>query len=76
MDLDTQARLIALEHAIGILIMTHPEPGKFADIYRQTLDTSYKDNPFHPHPPELRQRVLALADTLIHTLQEHAAPRP
>lgn len=52
-------RLLVLQRAIAALVMTHPDPKAFADIFRTATSLSQVDHLLAPNAPDAWKREAA-----------------
>lgn len=71
----TAVRLFVLQRAIGALIVTHPDPGKFAQIFGAATGIAQIEHATSDAPASFRQEAAQFARELIDLAEDEAAFR-
>lgn len=76
-ELITAARLNVLKRAIGALIVSHPDPGRFSQLFDAATGLAQIEHMTAPNAPaSVREAATQLARELLDLAEDEVARRP
>ncbi|MCU7839750.1 MAG: hypothetical protein KZQ94_10290 [Candidatus Thiodiazotropha sp. (ex Troendleina suluensis)] len=75
-DIINAARIEVLKNVIGALIVTHPDPGKLADMLSDMTNYTDKTRMFQRVAPNVREHMRDYAEELIELARDQARQTP